>query len=571
MKIPFDSLTLMAVSQELRRALAGGRIQRVTQPRPLELYLTVRRAGSNYTLALSADAAFARAHLTHVKQPNPPEPPAFCMICRKHLEGGVITSIEQLDFDRILELRVDAAGRESTLVVELMGKHSNIILVSESGMVLDAIKRISRKLSRVREVWPGIPYVSPPPQAGALSPFEASDSDLHGLGAGGDSEAAAARLMARFQGISPFLADEIAARAAKTSFSEAWREIFGAASAGEWMPVVIRGSDHRPVGAYPFPTVQVDAADQNARDSIDMALDHYYGAAIPRAALDSAIHALSTEIDRGLKARLKKADSLRRSLAEAGRAEEHKQSGELLLANLRAVDEGMDSVTVADFYAPGEPKRVIALDPTLSASENAEAYFRRYRKAKDSAAAQSEFLEAVEADIVRLSEAAETARAAASAEDIREIRRGLLESGALRESASRETIEKKASRFQGKKIRAVTTPEGWELLYGENSEANDYLTARVASPNDLWLHVRASPSSHVVIRTRNEPGKVPQSVIKRAALIAAQHSASKHSATVPVDYTLKKYVRRPRGGAPGTVLYQNEKTIHVSPKAGDSV
>jgi predicted ribosome quality control (RQC) complex YloA/Tae2 family protein len=372
--------------------------------------------------------------------------------------------------------------------------------------------------------------------------------------------------MARFQGLSPFLADELAARAAGTSYVEAWREIFGAASGGEWIPVVIRGDDHRPVGAYPFPTIQAHAADQHARDSINMALDHYFSAALPRAALDSAKHALSTEIDRGLKARLKKSESLRRSAAESGRAEEYKQSGELILANIHAIQEGVDSAAVSDFFAAGEPQRVIALDPTLTASENAEAYFRRYRKAKDSAAAQIEYLEAVEADIVRLREAAESARSAASVEEVKEIRRGLVESGALRESAASETPEKKASRFQGKKIRAITTPEGWELLYGENSEANDYLTAKVASPNDLWLHVRASPSSHVVIRTRNEPGKVPQSVIKRAALVAAQHSASKHSATVPVDYTLKKYVRRPRGGAPGTVLYQNEKTIHVSPK-----
>ena len=568
LKIPFDSLTLMAVAHEIGRSIVGGHIQRVTQPQSMELALGIRTQGANHALLFSAETAFARAHLTAIKRANPPEPPAFCMMCRKHLEGGVVTSVDQREFDRILDVRVETAGRPVTLVAELMGKHSNLILVSESGMVLDAMKRISRKQNRFRETLPGMPYIPPPPPAGKSSPFEAVEEDLaelESLGLG-DAEALAARIAGRFTGISPFLAVELALRARQTSIREAWGEIFGAAADRRWMPVLVRGDDNRPVGAYPFPTVQAPAEHQNERDSINTALDHYYGSALPRAELDSALHALTTAIERALRARETKRESLMRSLQEVGRADEYRKTGEILLANLHRIEPSAESVSLEDYYETDATVRTIPLDVTKSAKENAEAYFRRYRKSRDAADHHREMLKQTEIDIAALRMSADSIHDAIELKDVAAIRNELSSVGLLRDESARATQDRKRDVFQGKKIRAIMTPEGWEILIGENSEANDFLTTRIAGPNDLWFHVRSTTSAHVVIRTRNDPARVPQSVIKRAAVMAARHSSAKHSATVPVDYMLKKHVRRPRGAASGTVLYKNEKTIHVSPK-----
>ncbi len=571
MRVPFDSLVLKSVADELRARLVGGRIQHVAQPDATDLVLTVRHRAANHMLCLSCDPVFARAHLTSIKRPNAPTPPAFCMICRKYMEGGVVVAIDQVDFDRILQIRVDIPDGQNVLIAELMGKHSNLIVVSDDRRVLDAAKRIGRKLSRHREVVPGAVYVTPPPQIGKLDPFavdfkalDPADIDMTG-----DSEAAAARLMSRFAGFSPFLAAEIVERARKTSLPEAWQSVFGAAAAGKWEPVVIRNEKGEAGGAYPFPSAQFPPDAQHPRDSINTALDHYYGAAIPRAAADTAGHELETALRRAIQHREKKRDSLVRSLQEAGRAEQYKQTGELILANLQAIVPGANSIEVVDLFSPDMAPRVIELDPKKSAGENAESYFRRYRKSKDGAVYQREQLAVIEEDLRALSETASRMAKSSGPDDIQRMRAELGRSGLLRASpAETEAAQSRKPSFDGKRIRIFNTPEGWDIYLGENSEANDFLTSRVAAPSDLWLHVRSSTSAHVVIRTKNNPASVPPSVIKRAAILAAQHSGAKHASIVPVDYTLKRYVRRPRGAPSGTVTYQHEKTIHVSPKGG---
>jgi predicted ribosome quality control (RQC) complex YloA/Tae2 family protein len=565
MKIPFDSLVLRATTDELQSTLVGGSIQRVSQPEPHELVLGIRHRGATHRLVLSCDATFARVHLTALKHSNPASPPAFCMMCRKHLEGARVERIEQRDFDRILEITARSAERSFILIVELMGKHSNLILCTEEGMVLDAAKRITRNVSRYREVLPGVPYLPPPPQEGKRNPFEVMSNELELFEVASDIEALSARLMGSFCGLSPFLADEIANRASQSSIAEAWTEIFGAAQIGKWLPVLIRNEHSEPIGAYPFPTVQVPADRQHERGCLNAALDNYYSVAIPRAGLDSARHELITAIDRAIKSKTTKLASLERSLHEAGRAESYKQAGELLLANLNGVEPGADSICVPDLFLDGLGERIIELDPKMSVRENADAYFRRYRKARDGVKIQSEQREHTASDLSLLRVARHDVDNAIDLKGLQSMRFDLRSAGLLHRESAPDEKAKKGPTFQGKKVRTYHTPEGWEIYLGENAEANDYLTGRIAAPNDLWLHVRSATSAHVVIRTRNNPQSVPKSVIRRAAVLAAKHSSSKHASIVPVDYTLKKYVRRPRGAAPGMVTYMNEKTIHVNP------
>jgi len=559
-RIPFDSLTLMAVTDELDKLLVGGQIQRVTQPVESDLLLTVRNRGGNHHLILSCDSAFARAHLTSSKRPNPKSPPDFCMICRKYLENGIITAVDQRGFDRILDIRIRSGDAHFLLVAELMGKHSNLILVAEDGAILDSAKRITHKASRFREVLPGIAYVPPPQPEGKEDPFKVSTDSLNG-------PRTAVEIQTRFAGFSPFLAAEIAARAADT-FQKAWEEIFVAASAGNWSPVSILSEQGDPAGAYPFASVQIPSELQQREESLSASLDRYYGFAIPRAALDSAIHSLESAVAKAIKAKESRRESIRRSLAESGRAEEYKKCGEILLANLRLIEPQAESVMVTDYYGEEPEERAILLDPRKSPQENAESYFRRYRKSRDGAKIHREQLVHMDSVLKSLVSARESISGISMIEDANRIRRELLSEGVIAHEQEEPRDDKKprGSRdFGGKRIRVFNTPEGWDIYLGENSEANDHLTLRVASPSDIWLHVRGSTSAHVVIRTGNNPAGVPQAVLQRAAILAAQHSGAKHSSMVPVDYTLKRYVRRPRGTPSGSVTYQNEKTLHVSP------
>src|SRR5579872_123720 len=380
---PYDSLTLRAVVGELRAALIGGQVQDVRQPAPTELRLIIRCHGRTRILALSCDARFARAHLTDQKSSNAATPPAFCMAVRKHCEGRFVADVRQVDFDRILEIEIgsrggDAASGGPVLVVEMMGKHSNLILLSPDGVVLDAAKRISRRVNRVREVLPGVPYAPPPGQGERLDPFapatqwllaaelfpdplpehssqpaaataEHSDngrlSDLAG-GAASDHAAMAAdaaevarRLMERVQGMSPFLAQSIAvaARASRGSgpqrFAAAWAGTFGAAATGDFRPVAIR-SGGRVIGAYPLPAAQIPAPAQEQVVDLNAALDAAYRDAIADSELTTAAAELRGQIQRERKRLQRQREAAEKTMREAGRADAYRQAGELLRASL---------------------------------------------------------------------------------------------------------------------------------------------------------------------------------------------------------------------------------------------
>jgi len=565
MRIPFDSLCLRAAAQEIERTLAGAQVQHVAQPAPTDVVLTLRARGATHRLLLSCDARHARVHLTVIRHPNPPAPPAFCMACRRHLEGSRLAAAAQRGFDRVLDLHFrSAAGLEHTLVAELMGRHSNLILLAETGAVIDACKRISHRLSRHREVLPGRPYAPPPGQEDRLRPFdpgavEAAQSAV----AAGDPEAAAARLMVAFEGMSPFLAQEIVLRALHAPLREVWEEVFGAAARGEWSPVLVRGCDVQPIGAYPLPTVQYPADVQHARSTLSLALDHLHSALAAREEREALARGLEAGIRRALEGRRRRMEALRQAIAESKRAEEHRRLGELLLANLHRVEPKAGLVEVEDAFGDGS-RIVIPLDPRLSGTENAEQLFRRYRKARGSAEVSAALLDRVEREARALERALDDIPTR-DASGLKALQADLAREQLLRPQDAPASAEKeRRPDFEGRRIRTVTTPDGWEILVGENAEANDYLTTRVAAPNDYWLHVRAGASAHVVIRTGRR-GQVPPSVLRIAAGLAARHSPSRHSSLVPVDYTLRKHVRRPRGAAPGTVLYRNEKTLYVEP------
>ncbi|HLK55064.1 MAG TPA: NFACT RNA binding domain-containing protein, partial [Chthonomonadaceae bacterium] len=581
-KVPFDSLTLRAVVWELQSRLVGGQVQEVRQPDPTEIWLSIRHRGESHYLTLSADARFARVHLMHATRKNAPTPPTFCMALRKYLEGGHVLSVRQRDFDRIFEMQVgfttDAGSPATvTLIAELMGKHSNLILLDAEGRIIDAAKRISLRVNRVRQTLPSLPYQLPPQTPGQHDPFapNALEPLLAELPEGSilRPDELAERLMALYSGMSPFLARELSRNRAQQAapLQEAWERIIGAASRNEYAPMEISFANGR-LAAYPFPTVQAPIESQKAIPDLNAALDKVYQQESAWAEFEAATGDLRSRLERETKHLEKQKLSVERTLQEAHRAEEYKQAGELLLGNLWQIETGMTSVTVQDYYSAEQGERTIALDAKLTPQENAKAYFRRYRKARDGQERALERGIEIEAKLERLAEvkarfAELQERGVEATLDIRELQGRLLTEGLLREQEKEREEERQSGGpdFAGHKISRVTTPEGYEIFIGETATANDYLTTRLSASNDIWLHVRAAPSAHVIIRTHGKPDAVPRSVLEQAALLCARHSNQKHSSLVPVDYTLKKYVRKPRGAAPGSVLIQQEKTLHVTP------
>ncbi len=572
----FDSLLLAAVRDEMGRTLVGGKIEKISQPDPLEIVLRFYHAGHKHSLLLSCDASHARAHLTVARRDNPPVPPPFCTVLRRCLDGAWLSDVSvPLGFgERVLHLHFKAVdGAPYTLIAELMGKHSNLIFVNGAGMILGAAKNIGRTLSRLRLVQPGLAYTPPPRQRGRHDPTAPLGMEL-----GTETltpDAAEAWLLAHWLGVSPLLASEVIARAGEVltpqTLHHALALLLTVVRVGDWSPRLWTDSAGKTLGAYPVPLLSIPQADQHPRDSISLALDQAALSVIGRETFEHARESLLAALRRTRKLREREASEMEQGLKNAARAEEYRQAGDLLLTNQSQIRRGQSLVSVPDYYAPplpgGEPTmRFIALDPALDVRENAERFYKRSRKADLSAMTlQERRAQALEeAALLSLAER-ETEKAATSAE-VAALRSSLAQS--LTHENAPNTPDAAPHQappdFEGHKIKRYQTVDGWEILVGENAASNDYLTTKLAAASDIWLHVRAATSAHGIIRAKNKPASVSHAALQQAAEMVAARSEVKHSSLIPVDYTLKKHVRKPRKSALGAVTYQNEKTLFVA-------
>ena len=571
----FDSLLLTAVRDELGHTLVGGKIEKITQPDPDEIVLRFYKAGHKHNLLLSCDASHARAHLTIARRDNPPTPPVFCSVLRRYLDSAWLDDVSlPLGFgERVLHLHFKAVdGAPYTLIAELMGKHSNLILVNGAGMILGAAKNIGRSINRLRQIGPGVSYVPPPRQRGRRDPLRPLEEELgtEPLSA----EAASEWLVSEWSGISPFLASEIIARVqgelTPQSLHNAMALLLTVVRVGDWSPCVWTDNRGRLLGAYPVPLRTIPSADQHARESISVALDQAATSILARETFDHARESLLAALRRTRKLREREAAEVEQGLRNAARAEEYRQVGDLLLSNQSEIGRGQSLVSVADYYAPplpgGEPTmRFIALDPTLTVHENAERFYKRSRKAEGSALTLQERRVQAREEAALLSLAETEAQRVTTSAEVAALRLSLAQSLGRGEGQNTPESSRPASPdFEGHKIKRYLTVDGWEILVGENAASNDYLTTRLAAASDIWLHVRAATSAHGIIRAKNKPASVSHAALQQAAEMVAARSEVKHSSLIPVDYTLKKYVRKPRKAAPGGVTYENEKTLFVA-------
>lgn len=549
---PFDNVVLRAVCDEVGRSASGGVVQQVTQPSASVVCLGVRTPGQTIVIALSADPVTAHMGVARRQERSGGQPPAFCMAMRKHLMGARLEACRQVGFDRIADLRLTRSdGEPVRLIGEFMGRHSNLLLVGPDGRILDCIRHASARVNRVRTLLPGYDYHNPP----ALQP---DPSSVDALAAWAIASEAGKPPMA---GLSPWLVERVTDAVTGSAAGTGALALLEAISAGAWEWTEYRDGDGAERGIYPVPLPPPPGQavgpvpDGPIRVHLLLSRRDVVGKAT------EASGALERDIRGALAARTASIAELERVQLDAGRAETVRQEADLLMANLHRVPEAAVSVVLDDYYAPGAT-RTIGLDPDLSALENATRRYAHVKRLVAGAEVRAGRVAMLKEEAAQLEAALAEGATLANAAVVGELRARLVGGGLLRAEVSVQQ-QVRADVYGGKRVRS-TTVEGWEILWGENAEANDYLTSRLADPEDIWLHARAVSSAHVVIRTHRKPDKVPISVIREAAALAGSHSAAKHSSVISVDYTRKKYVRRPRSASPGQVLYTNERTITVS-------
>ncbi|QKL21517.1 fibronectin/fibrinogen-binding protein [Bacillus altitudinis] len=557
----FDGIFTYGMTNELQETLTGGRISKIHQPYKHELIFHIRSKGKNHKLLLSAHPSYARVQLTEHHDDNPSEPPMFCMLLRKHLEGGFIERFEQIGLDRVIVLHVrsrNEIGDEQTrkLYIEIMGRHSNLILVEdETEQIIDGLKHLSPSVNSYRTVLPGHQYLLPPAQQ-KLNPFDVTKEDIlkHLRFQEGKI---ANQIVDTFSGVSPLFAKEAVHRAGlanQETIPSTLLEMFQLIQAHSFTPQLTRkdGKEY-----FYLLELQHVHGDMKTFDSLSELLDRFYFGKAERDRVKQQAADLERFVVNEKKKNENKLKKLTRTLEESQNAHKYQLYGELLTANIYAIKKGDKEATVINYYDEEGGEITIPLKTNKTPSENAQAYFTKYQKAKNAVEAVNEQIERTHEEIVYFDELIQQL-SSASPKDLEEIREELVEGKYLRPKQKRNAKKKKPSAIQ---LEAYESSQGVPILVGKNNKQNEYLTTKAAARDDIWLHTKDIPGSHVVIRHQAPD----EQTLLEAAQIAAYFSKAKESSSVPVDYTKIRHVKKPNGAKPGFVTYDQQQTLFVTP------
>ncbi|WP_180850070.1 Rqc2 family fibronectin-binding protein [Bacillus sp. UMB0893] len=555
----FDGMFTYAITEELKKELENGRISKIHQPYKNELIFVIRANGGNHRLLLSAHPSYARIHLTTESYENPSEPPMFCMLLRKHLEGAVIEKIEQIELERIIY--IDVKGRNEIgdvtykrLIIEVMGRHSNIILIDrDRNMILDSIKHISPAVNRHRTIMPGQEYVLPPEQ-NKLNPFEAEEETILKK-IDFNSGKLDQQIMQQFAGISPLFASEIlfqSGLANRSTLPASFLNLVSKIKNNQISPTMIESEAKEYFYILPLSHLK---GTEKVFPSISMLLDRYYYGKAARDRVKQQGNDLERFVQNELKKNKTKIKKLEATLKDAEKAEKYKLQGELVTANLYTIKRGDKIAEVINYY-DGEMIN-ITLNPQKTPSENAQSYFQKYNKAKKSVAFVEEQISLAKNEIVYFENVYQQIESA-SPKDIEEIREELMDGGYIKKKQAKGNKKNKPAKVV---LEKYVSSDGTEILVGKNNKQNEYLTNRTAARDDVWLHTKDIPGSHVVIRNSSPSADT----ILEAANLAAYFSKAKSSSSVPVDYTKIRHVKKPNGSKPGFVIYDNQQTVYVTP------
>ncbi|MFW6287637.1 MAG: Rqc2 family fibronectin-binding protein [bacterium] len=587
-----DGIMIAAINSDLNKELIDGRIDKIYQVDKHLMTVLIRNNNYNYKLLISSHPQYSRVHITEQKFNNPVKAPDFCMLLRKYLLRGTIVKIEQPDFERILNFEILIHNKRYNLFVEIMGKYSNIILVNPEGIVLDAIKRVTDRISSERQLYPGIKYKYPPKQD-KLNPLLVNQSKYIEKIEENFPHAAYKAIMYNFRGIGPYSAKEIVYRAGidpsikynelnrdeKDYLFKSFDKIMTKIDNNDFLPtagiihttgdVIHTTADIEEKSMSikeididylsPFPLTHLDV-EQKEFKSTGKLLDYYYQIEIIEKQLKGSKRQLHVIAEKYLSKNLKKQKKFNEQLEIGKNAEKYKKIGELITANIYQINKGLSEIEVVDYYDTEQNMINIKLDPRLLPSENAQKYFKKYTKAKKSVKHLKKQLGIFRHEERYLEQVILNIEQAESKEELNEIREELVSEGYIEEKKKKKT-QKNKKPLPPQKFRST---EGYDILVGRNNQQNDYLTKKLANSQDIWLHVKDLAGSHVIIRnhTRDE---IPEQTIEEAAVLAAYYSKGRMSENVPIDYTEVKNVKKPAGAKPGLVYYESYQTIYATP------
>ncbi|MDR1913294.1 MAG: NFACT family protein [Clostridiales bacterium] len=581
-----DGFLIASVVNEIRDKLLDGRVDKVLQPESDEIIWAIRAKGSNYKLRMTASASQPRAHLTGLSKENPFTPPMFCMIMRKHLTGGRIVKIIQPRFERIIEIHVESRNEMRDLsikrcVIEIMGKHSNIILLDHNGKVLDAIKHISFDKSSARQILPGLIYVPPP--GDKLNPLDMDKDKFLNLFPDEhfyNDKKTCQEIFMSFNGINPRVSADLCERvsvAADTRISQisdeqknslycSFNTLMDTVRNGKFDNRLILDSKGNPIEISCIYMERYKNSPRKDFESPSEMIESFVTERDRLYRINQKTADLRKQVKAAVERCVKKADIHRRTIDEIKDRATQKVMGELLTANIYAFQKGMTYFTALNYYEEGSPEVTIPLQADLTPAENAQWYFKKYNKAKRTFAALQDQIKNNNKDLEYLLSVQNSIDSAVDESDIADIREELIESGFLKKNRGLNPGGSNSKSRKSKPLKYVSS-DGFDIYVGKNNKQNDELTLRVAEPEDMWLHTKSIPGSHVIIRANGRA--VSDTAITEAAILAAFFSKGKNSSQVPVDYTLKRYVKKPNGARPGMVIYENNKTAFITPGEED--
>lgn len=576
-EMPFDGSVVNSIVHELNNKLVNGKIDKVYQPEKDELLISVRSYKDSFKLLLSASSTYPRVHFTEENKSNPAVPPSFCMLLRKHLLGGRIISVRQPEFERIIEIDIDSADEmgystHKTLIAEIMGRHSNIIFIDKlTNKVIDSIKRVSFEISSVREILPGREYKYPP-SGDKTNPLTASkESFIEGITTVPGSIKAEKYIMNSYNGISPVVARDICIRSGIDSdidLKQCNAELIGRlhAAFAKFQEAALNASFNPNIvyiegKASDFSCFLLDTYkdyDKQEYDGISETVERFYHEKDSKDRIKQKSGDIHKIITNRLDRCYKKLEILGGELQEASDSEKYKIYGDLIMSNIYYLQKGEKKARLQNYYSTEGEYIEIPMDIQLSPSANAQRYYKHYNKSKNAINKLTAQIEDNKQEIMYLETQLDNLDKCTEELELEEIRNELAEQGYIK--ARKAVKNKKAKASMPMRFISQT---GFEIYVGKNNVQNDYLTLKFAVNQDVWLHTKDIPGSHVIIKTEGK--EVDDTTLSEAANLAAFYSKGRMSSKVPVDYTRRKNVKKPNGAKPGMVIYENNFTLYITP------
>ncbi|SDY92846.1 Rqc2 family fibronectin-binding protein [Tindallia californiensis] len=579
--MPLDGSMVLALKTELEKEVLNHRIDKIHQPESDELIIITRGQGQNKKILLSAHSKFPRIHLTTLTKINPTTPPMFCMLLRKHLIGNRVIRIHQPSLERIIELEIEGTDElnqlsKKRLIIEMMGKHSNIILVDDqNNSIMDSIKRIPLHISRKRQILPGLPYQYPP--SDKYNPFEVIDFKewLHAMHSS-EERSIEKDLLTTFAGISPSLAKELCYQSSldsnrlfhalldkeKEALYRSYSNWLNLLHQKELIPIAYQGESHHYRDISALSMEHFEPLHRIVFDNFSHLLEKYYHLKDEYQRLHQKSQDLRKNMTIKRNRTAQRFQNLNNDLSKARKASEDKIKADLIMANMHQIRQDQEFLETYNYFDENQSSIRILLNKSKTPAQNAQSYYKRYQKSKKANIEITRQITKTRQELDYLDQILLFIEQAETLQDLEEIRQELIKSGYTKQKTNHKNI-RSSGKKQESGILHFQTEEGRDLYVGKNNYQNEKVTFSIAEKNDLWFHVKDFPGSHVILKSgQNE---LPSEVLEIAAMLAAYYSKGRMGQNVAVDYTKCRHVRKQRGAQPGMVIYDHHRTLYVTP------